>query len=207
MLGCVWKGLCTVCLHLSSSLSITRETNLKFRQAPMVTHHELTNIRKMASFQGERRDHPHIGASACPSVRPHWVWGLALARAGGVGGVLTGRLTHSLSYVPRMHVAVRTVSVIVTKCSFIRRYILFLKCDHVKASVFHCLINKAACVPGRTQGPDSQGCNREEGATGWRIGGRPRRRQGRLRALSLGRASAGASGGRPCSACGGVPAG
>ncbi|KAM5308871.1 phospholipid-transporting ATPase IK isoform 6-T6 [Glossophaga mutica] len=32
---------------------IDGETNLKFRQAPMVTHHELTSIRKMASFQGK----------------------------------------------------------------------------------------------------------------------------------------------------------
>ncbi|XP_078299826.1 phospholipid-transporting ATPase IK isoform X7 [Panthera onca] len=31
---------------------IDGETNLKFRQAPPVTHHELTSIRKMASFQG-----------------------------------------------------------------------------------------------------------------------------------------------------------
>ncbi|XP_070649668.1 phospholipid-transporting ATPase IK isoform X13 [Bos indicus] len=30
-----------------------RETNLKFRQAPMITHHELTSIRKIASFQGK----------------------------------------------------------------------------------------------------------------------------------------------------------
>ncbi|XP_049495497.1 phospholipid-transporting ATPase IK isoform X9 [Panthera uncia] len=32
---------------------IDGETNLKFRQAPPVTHHELTSIRKMASFQGK----------------------------------------------------------------------------------------------------------------------------------------------------------
>ncbi|XP_058584471.1 phospholipid-transporting ATPase IK isoform X8 [Neofelis nebulosa] len=31
---------------------IDGETNLKFRQAPPVTHHELASIRKMASFQG-----------------------------------------------------------------------------------------------------------------------------------------------------------
>ncbi|XP_060272457.1 phospholipid-transporting ATPase IK isoform X11 [Ovis aries] len=30
-----------------------RETNLKFRQAPVITHHELTSIRKIASFQGK----------------------------------------------------------------------------------------------------------------------------------------------------------
>lgn len=30
-----------------------RETNLKFRQALMVTHHELTSPKKMASFQGK----------------------------------------------------------------------------------------------------------------------------------------------------------
>uniref|UniRef100_A0A8C4MWU3 Phospholipid-transporting ATPase n=1 Tax=Equus asinus asinus TaxID=83772 RepID=A0A8C4MWU3_EQUAS len=32
---------------------IDGETNLKFRQAPMVTHHELNNVKKMASFQGK----------------------------------------------------------------------------------------------------------------------------------------------------------
>ncbi|XP_039104084.1 phospholipid-transporting ATPase IK isoform X2 [Hyaena hyaena] len=32
---------------------IDGETNLKFRQAPPVTHHELTSVRKMASFQGK----------------------------------------------------------------------------------------------------------------------------------------------------------
>uniref|UniRef100_A0A4W2DV35 Phospholipid-transporting ATPase n=1 Tax=Bos indicus x Bos taurus TaxID=30522 RepID=A0A4W2DV35_BOBOX len=32
---------------------IDGETNLKFRQAPMITHHELTSIRKIASFQGK----------------------------------------------------------------------------------------------------------------------------------------------------------
>ncbi|XP_058584473.1 phospholipid-transporting ATPase IK isoform X10 [Neofelis nebulosa] len=32
---------------------IDGETNLKFRQAPPVTHHELASIRKMASFQGK----------------------------------------------------------------------------------------------------------------------------------------------------------
>lgn len=40
--------------HLSPAPRLrTRETNLKFRQAPPVTHHELTSVRKMASFQGE----------------------------------------------------------------------------------------------------------------------------------------------------------
>lgn len=32
---------------------VPRETNLKFRQALMVTHRELTSPKKMASFQGE----------------------------------------------------------------------------------------------------------------------------------------------------------
>ncbi|XP_055968968.1 phospholipid-transporting ATPase IK [Sorex fumeus] len=32
---------------------IDGETNLKFRQAPKITHHELTSIRKMAAFQGK----------------------------------------------------------------------------------------------------------------------------------------------------------
>ncbi|XP_058138140.1 phospholipid-transporting ATPase IK [Dasypus novemcinctus] len=32
---------------------IDGETNLKFRQAPTITHHELTNIKKMARFQGK----------------------------------------------------------------------------------------------------------------------------------------------------------
>ncbi|XP_053514670.1 phospholipid-transporting ATPase IK isoform X3 [Artibeus jamaicensis] len=32
---------------------IDGETNLKFRQAPLVMHHELTSIREMASFQGK----------------------------------------------------------------------------------------------------------------------------------------------------------
>ncbi|XP_060272473.1 phospholipid-transporting ATPase IK isoform X24 [Ovis aries] len=32
---------------------IDGETNLKFRQAPVITHHELTSIRKIASFQGK----------------------------------------------------------------------------------------------------------------------------------------------------------
>ncbi|XP_054939125.1 phospholipid-transporting ATPase IK isoform X14 [Physeter macrocephalus] len=36
-----------------TSTGETRETNLKFRQAPTITHHELTSIRKMASFQGK----------------------------------------------------------------------------------------------------------------------------------------------------------
>lgn len=37
-------------LHLAL---VPRETNLKFRQALMVTHRELTSPKKMASFQGE----------------------------------------------------------------------------------------------------------------------------------------------------------
>lgn len=40
---------------LLAPLLIARETNLKFRQAPAVTHHELTSIWSMASFQGERQ--------------------------------------------------------------------------------------------------------------------------------------------------------
>lgn len=35
-------------------LLITRETNLKYKQALIVTHNELTSIRDMASFQGEK---------------------------------------------------------------------------------------------------------------------------------------------------------
>lgn len=170
----------------------------------MVTHHELTNVRKMASFQGERP----LPAPPCDftGFGGH-LWGVP----GALGQLLTGRLTPGLSYVLRIHVAVRTFSVIVTKCSFIRRYILFLKCDHVKASVFGCLINKAACVSGQGRGPDSQGRNYEEGAAwleDWGQGGSPQRREGRLRALSLGRASAEASGGRLYSGGdGGLPAG
>lgn len=57
--------------HLTPLL-VTRETNLKFRQAPVVTHQALTNERKMASFQGERwRVHP-----------PHLGLGLPLCTAG-----------------------------------------------------------------------------------------------------------------------------
>ncbi|XP_069347947.1 phospholipid-transporting ATPase IK [Eulemur rufifrons] len=71
-----WKNLCVgdvVCLSKDSivpadllllastepsslcyveTADIDGETNLKFRQALMVTHHELTNTRKMASFRG-----------------------------------------------------------------------------------------------------------------------------------------------------------
>lgn len=73
----LWEGLRVPCpgtvhpyLHPAPRL-ITRETNLKFRQAPPVTHHELTSIRKMASFQGERQQarnsrHPRP-VWACPS--------------------------------------------------------------------------------------------------------------------------------------------
>lgn len=32
---------------------VPRETNLKFRQALTITHHELTSPKKMASFQGK----------------------------------------------------------------------------------------------------------------------------------------------------------
>uniref|UniRef100_A0A8C3WUT0 Phospholipid-transporting ATPase n=1 Tax=Catagonus wagneri TaxID=51154 RepID=A0A8C3WUT0_9CETA len=72
-----WENLCVgdlVCLHKDSivpadlvllastepsslcyveTADIDGETNLKFRQAPTITHRELTNIGKMASFQGE----------------------------------------------------------------------------------------------------------------------------------------------------------
>ncbi|XP_076977406.1 phospholipid-transporting ATPase IK isoform X2 [Tamandua tetradactyla] len=72
-----WKDLCVgdvVCLHKESivpadllllassepsslcyveTADIDGETNLKFRQAPTITHHELTTIKRMASFQGK----------------------------------------------------------------------------------------------------------------------------------------------------------
>lgn len=48
-----WGRLAQARSVLTFGLLILRETNLKFRQAPTITHHELTNIRKMASFQGE----------------------------------------------------------------------------------------------------------------------------------------------------------
>lgn len=39
---------------------VPRETNLKFRQALTVTHHELTSPKKMASFQGKGMEGPCV---------------------------------------------------------------------------------------------------------------------------------------------------
>lgn len=36
----------------SLAFLVVRETNLKFRQAPSITHHELTSVKKMSSFRG-----------------------------------------------------------------------------------------------------------------------------------------------------------
>lgn len=79
--------------HLAPLL-ITRETNLKFRQAPMAMHHELTSVRKMASFQGERGDSStpsrplsaplYSGHERSPS---HWVLGMAMGSAGRCWGL------------------------------------------------------------------------------------------------------------------------
>lgn len=74
----LWKearhALTRHCLShlLSCSPLVTRETNLKFRQAPMITHHELTSIRKIASFQGGSwQTHPApLGPVSPPAVGP-----------------------------------------------------------------------------------------------------------------------------------------
>lgn len=56
---------------------VPRETNLKFRQALTVTHHELTSPKKMASFQGKGMEGSCVGHTSICWVQLDSGWGPA----------------------------------------------------------------------------------------------------------------------------------
>lgn len=76
---------------------VTRETNLKFRQAPMIMHHELTSIRKIASFQGgswQTHPAPLGSVSLRAPTPPQWEHRFLTCWVEGVVQLLTSRCAH-----------------------------------------------------------------------------------------------------------------